>query len=59
MTIYTSYKVKIKKDDGDTIACYRAFEDTVIRYRQAVDFFLYACREHPRFQSWDERQVFF
>lgn len=40
MTIYTSYSVKIKKDDGDPIACYRVFEDTVERYRQAVDFFL-------------------
>ena len=40
MTIYTSYSVKIKKDDGDPIACYRAFEDTAERYRQAVDFFL-------------------
>jgi len=25
---------------------------------QYGDYF-YACREHPRFQSWDERQVFF
>ena len=40
MTIYTTYSAKIKKDDGDSIACYRAFEDTVERYRQAVDFFL-------------------
>ena len=43
MKIHTSYSVKIKKDDGDHIACYRAFEDTVKKYRQAVDFFIDVC----------------
>ena len=45
MNIYTSYRVKIRADDVSGVSCYRALDDTVAKYRQAVDFFLHVCLE--------------
>lgn len=45
MNIYTSYRVKIRTDDVSGVSCYHALDDTVAKYRQAVDFFLHVCLE--------------
>ena len=40
MTIYTTYSVKIRTDEAHGVSFNRVLEDTVAKYRQAVDFFL-------------------